>query len=202
MAAPTPLVRTFWNGRRGQVRWYAAWTDGTQLTDLIVLDVSALAPVPAGSIAKVLSVDCKISGDVNVLLEWSDEAVGVVDYTDATRTVAWVSGDQFKTNWAGQAITIDGVANTIESVASATSLVVVTATGANLNDVAYDVDGFIDRFVGQSDVSFNFKRHYKDNPNSGLKPYSSSSTFVGDILLTTTNAANLDEVMLLITFER
>lgn len=135
MAAPTPVVATFWDGTRGLVRWYAAWTDGSQLTDSVVVDISALEPAPNS--VKIRRFDVIVNGDVS-------------------------------TSWEFDATT----------------------------------DQLIDLFIGQSDLTNLFDRDYTDGPNNGFVPTPGAAAFVGDILLTTLNAANLDEVNALIVFER
>jgi hypothetical protein len=64
-------------------------------------------------------------------------------------------------------------------------------------------DQLIDRFEGQSDVSHPFIRDYTDGPNGGFIPSNTGATgFTGDPLITTTGAANGDEVNLFMTFEK
>lgn len=212
MAAPTPITRTDWNGKRGEAHWYAAWTDGTQLTDSIVVDVSALSGIPQGNIVSVNSVDLYISGDIEMKLEWDDAASGICDTRSPAWEVDWNSGDLFDTRWheiGGSGltmgideITINGVVYPI-SVVNTTVLMTLNADPGNQTDVAFSVDEFIDRFIGQANTSFHFHRDYTDNPNKRLKPvFHSSSNYVGDILLTTTNAAAGDEIMLKLVFER
>jgi len=135
MAAPTPVEKTFWDGHRGMTRWYAAWADGTQHADRVVVDVSALSPAPTA--VKVRSIDMVLNGDLQVDLEF-----------DAT------------------------------------------------------TDEVIDRFIGQTDVTYQFLRDYTDGPNVGYIPDQSAAGFAGDIMLTTTSAASGDEVNLLIIYEK
>lgn len=210
MAAPTPVTRTDWNGRLGQARWYAAWTDGTQLTDSIVVDVSALSPVPSESIVRIKTVDLYISGDVSVKLEWDDIAVGTCDTRSPAWQVDWVSGDLFVVDWHNpptsslgiDEITVNSVVYPIQVVDS-TILMTLDSDPGNQTAQDFSIDEFIDRFIGQSNASFHFHRDYADNPNRGLKPrYHASDNYGGDIILTTLNAASGDEIMLDITFER
>jgi len=64
-------------------------------------------------------------------------------------------------------------------------------------------DQLIDAFEGQSDITNVFVRDYTDCPNAGFVPSNPSATgFTGDILLTTTGAADGDEVNLLLVFEK
>ena len=135
MAAPTAVTATSWNGTRGMVRWYAAWTTADQHTDAVVLDISTLSPAPNS--VKIRSFDVIVNGDVDIAFEF-----------DAT------------------------------------------------------TDELIDRFVGQSDQTNLFDRDYTDGPSNGFVPTTTAAGFTGDILLTTLNAANLDEVNALIIFER
>ena len=87
MAAPTPVTTTTWDGTRGLTKWYAAWTDGTQLTDSVVIDISALSPAPDA--IKIRRFDVIINGDVDVLFEFDattdetiDRFVGQSDLTN------------------------------------------------------------------------------------------------------------------------
>lgn len=71
MAAPTPTIRTLWNGRSGIVIWHAVWATGDQHTDSVVIDASALskanAPLTTVSIRRIYAA---ITGDIQVILEW------------------------------------------------------------------------------------------------------------------------------------
>jgi hypothetical protein len=86
MSAPTPVTKTFWDGERGMTRWLAAWTDGTQLTDTVAVDVSALSP--AVTAVKVRSIDLILNGDLQIDLEFDattdeqiDRFIGQSDVT-------------------------------------------------------------------------------------------------------------------------
>ena len=138
MAAPTPSVRTDWNGYRGMTRYYIAWTAGNpdELADASVVDISALSPAPTS--IKIRRIQAILNGNVQLDFEF---------------------------------------------------------------DAA--TDQLIDTFIGQSDVSFDFCRDYSDNPNGGfVSSNTAAASFTGDLLLTTTGAANGDELMLLIVFEK
>ena len=136
MAAPTPTTYTEWNGSRGMTYWRAKWTDGTQLTDSVVADISTLgAPVPNS--VRVIGAKCTINGDVEITLEF-----------DAT------------------------------------------------------TDQLIYVFEGQTDASLVDVVDFREGPNGGRSPNPGAAGFGGDILLTSVNAANLDEVTLLIFYER
>ena len=136
MAAPTPTTYTEWNGSRGMTYWRAEWTDGTQLTDSVVVDISALgAPVPVS--VRVIGAKCTLNGDVEVTLEF-----------DAT------------------------------------------------------TDRLIYVFEGQTDASIIDVADFREGPNGGRSPAPSAAGFVGDILLTSANAAGGDEVTLLVFYER
>jgi hypothetical protein len=136
MAGPATVTKTFWDGTRGMVRWYTAWSDGTQLTDSTLVDISTLGgPIPNS--IKIRSIDLVMNGDMQVDLEY-----------DAT------------------------------------------------------TDELIDRFIGQSDVSYQFLCDYTDGPNVGYIADTSAAGFTGDLLLTTVGAASGDEINLLLVFER
>jgi hypothetical protein len=206
MAAPTPEIKTFWDGYKGQTRYYAAFTAGApdNLSNSTVIDVSALNPVPSSNAIKLISYDLLVNGNLEATLEFDDVASGTVNTTTADTRVTWVSGDQFDTNWltwGNSTITINSVEYTISSVDSATQIT-LTADPGDQSGVAYDVDEFIDRFSAQTNISFNFTRDYDQGPNSGLTPTASSSNFAGDLTLTTSGAADGDEVSLLVLFKR
>ena len=87
MPAPTPVTKTFWDGTRGMTRWYAAWASADQLTDSVLVDVSALAPAPTA--VKVRSFDSIINGDLQVDFEFDattdeliDRFAGQIDATE------------------------------------------------------------------------------------------------------------------------
>jgi len=64
-------------------------------------------------------------------------------------------------------------------------------------------DQRIDEFLGQTDATYQVFRDYEDSPGGGIKPSDTTATgFTGDILLTTTNAADGDELNLFIIFEK
>jgi Na+-translocating ferredoxin:NAD+ oxidoreductase RnfG subunit len=77
MAAPTPVTATQWDGTRGLVRWYAAWTDGTQLSDSVVVDISTLSPAPDA--VKIRRFDVLINGDVSVSFEFDASTDALID---------------------------------------------------------------------------------------------------------------------------
>jgi hypothetical protein len=206
MAAPTPTIKTFWDGRRGLVRWYAAWTAGApdELADSVVLDVSALSPIPNGNKVKLRSADISLNGNFQATLEYDNIASGVVNTATAGTLVTWVSGDQFDTNWVSEnfgQITINSVDYTITSVDSATQITLASDPGDQAG-VAYSYDGTIDRFIGQSDATYQFQRDYSDGPNSGLiPPLVLGSSFLGDIMVTTSGAASGDEMTIVLVFD-
>lgn len=86
MGAPTPVVKVFWNGERGAVRWYAAWLSADELTDSVLVDISALSPVPAA--IKVRSISLTLNGDFQADIEFDattdeliDRFIGQADVT-------------------------------------------------------------------------------------------------------------------------
>ena len=143
MAAPTPTTHVQWDGTQGYLYWRAEWTDGTQLTDSILVDVSDTAtfPVPGAATrlnsVKVIGIECQCNGDLEATLEF-----------DAT------------------------------------------------------TDQLIDVFEGQTDSTIVFSEDYTNLPSGGRVPNTTAAGFVGDILLTTVNAANGDELKLKILFRR
>jgi len=206
MAAPTPVQSQEWNGRRGAATWRAAWGVGdTDITDSVVSDVSALSPLPGSNAVKLLAADVIVNGNFAVIIEWARVASGTVDTTTLNTRATWVSGDQFDTVWATRPgdITINGVVFTITSVDSATQITLASDPG-DQTGVAYQVDEPLERFIGQSDATYQFHRDYTDAPSGGRIPAKTSSTrtgATGDLVLTTSGAANLDELLVRLTFE-
>lgn len=206
MATPTPATVTKWDGCRGLARWYAAWTAAAadNFTDTVVVDVSALVPIPAGNSVKVKRVDILMSGNFQVTLEFDNVRSGTVNTTTANTRITWASGDKFDTNWKTEnfgGITADTTEYAITSVDSITQITAASDPG-DQTGVAYSQDGTIDRFVGQADESNIFFRDYDDGPNGGITPYKDSANLVGDIILTTSGVADGDELNVQILFER
>lgn len=206
MAGPTPLATTQWDGSRGHVRWHSAWTAGLpdNLTDAVLVDASALDPVPPLNALKVKRVDIKMSGNFQVTLEYDDVRSGVVNTTTANTRITRVSGDLFDTAWKTPnfgGITVNGTEYAITTV-DTTGQITAASDPGDQTAVAYSQDATIDRFNGQADELNLFQRDYADGPNGGLKPYHASSGFVGDILLTTSGVADGDELNVHLVFER
>ena len=135
MAAPTPTTWSEWNGKRGMYYWNAVWTGADDLTDSVVVDISALgAPVPTA--VKVIAVKAQLNGDIIATLEF-----------DAT------------------------------------------------------TDQLIYRFQNQTDSTLIDVVDFSNGPNGGRSPDRSAAGFVGDIMVTTSGVANLDELTLLILYE-
>jgi hypothetical protein len=80
MSAPTPTTYTQWDGSRGMTYWRAQWTDATQLTDSVVVDVSALSP--SMTAVKILGIKGTMNGDLEATIEFdatTDELVYVFE---------------------------------------------------------------------------------------------------------------------------
>jgi hypothetical protein len=187
-------------------RWYAAWTAAAadNVTDAIIVDVSGLAPVPAGNSVKVKRVDILMSGNFQATLEFDNVRSGTVDTATASTQITWVSGDKFDTTWTTGnfgGITAGSTEYAITSVDSATAITAASDPG-DQTGVAYSQDGTIDRFIGQADESNIFARDYSDGPSGGITPYKDSANLVGDITLTTAGVADGDELNVQIIFER
>lgn len=64
-------------------------------------------------------------------------------------------------------------------------------------------DQVIDQFEGQVDTSVHWYENYTDFPNTGIVPSNAGAAgFTGDILLTTSGAADGDELAIVMSFER
>ena len=205
MAAPTPSTKTFWDGVRGLTRYSAGWTGAdTDLSDSIVVDVSALSPTPPDNSVKIRTIQTELNGNYQATLEFDNVASGTVNTATAGNAVTWVSGDKFDTNWltyGNSTITINSVSYTISSISSAIALALSSDPGDQAG-VTYSVDEFADRFIGQSDISNIIYRDYTGSPNSGLSPVKTSSSHTGDLLITTSGAAAGDEISLTVSYER
>ena len=77
MAAPTPVTKTFWDGTRGMVRWYAAWSNGDQQADAKLVDISTLAPAPTS--VKIRTIDIFINGNLQVDFEYDATTDELID---------------------------------------------------------------------------------------------------------------------------
>jgi len=72
MAAPTPVTNTKQSGKHGWTAWSAVWTDTTNITDSVVVDVSALATYNTSLKIKKLTVYG--SAGISVRLEFDDDS--------------------------------------------------------------------------------------------------------------------------------
>lgn len=206
MATPTPATVTQWDGTRGSARWYAAWTAAAadNFTDTVIVDVSALVPIPAGNSIKVKRVDVLMSGNFQATLEFDNVRSGTVNTTTANTRITRASGDLFDLNWVAQnfgGITANATEYAITTV-DTTSQITAASDPGDQTGVAYSQDGTIDRFIGQADESNIFARDYSDGPNGGITPYKDSANLVGDIILTTAGVADGDELNVQVIFER
>ena len=68
MAAPTPTTYTEWDGSRGMTYWDTVWSSADDLTDSVIVDVSALSP--AASSVKVLGIYASVNGDISATVEF------------------------------------------------------------------------------------------------------------------------------------
>ena len=67
MATPTPVTYTQWDGTRGITYWRAEWTTTDNFTDTVVVDISALSPVPTA--IKIRAVKATLNGDIEATIE-------------------------------------------------------------------------------------------------------------------------------------
>ena len=95
MAAPTPVTWTRWNGTKGLAYWNAAFTAGAPdaFTDTVLVDVSALNPIPAA--VKVNSFHAEINGNVLVLLEFDGTTDQVIYQMEGQTDVMHVVDQDF-----------------------------------------------------------------------------------------------------------
>lgn len=124
MANTVNINHTEWNGYRGALH-YNLSSDGTALSDLQLIDISALSPAPAS--IKIRTIQCTLYGNFILTLEFdatTDETIAVienqtadvsfkyvVDYTDAPNK-GWVSTDVAAAGWTGDLLaTSSGLAN-------------------------------------------------------------------------------------------
>ena len=174
------------------------------LTDSVVVDVSALSPVPSGNKVKVRSIDITLNGNFQATFEYADIASATVNTTTLNTRATWVSGDKFDTNWVAEnfsQITINAVLYTITSVDSTTQITLAADPG-DQTGVNYSYDGTIDRFMGLRVITIFGVRDYCVGPNSGLSPpLVLGASFLGDIMVTTSGAANLDEMTIVLVFD-
>lgn len=79
MAAPTPTIRTDWNGYRGMTRAYVAWTAGApdNLADSSLVDISALSPAPTS--VKIRRIQAILNGNVQLDFEFDASTDQLID---------------------------------------------------------------------------------------------------------------------------
>lgn len=205
MAGPTPVRDVQWDGRLGLARWYAAWTAGLpdNLTDAVVVDVSALTPVPDGNAVKIRRIDLKLNGVLQVTFEHDNVRSGTVNTTTLNTRATWVSGDKFDTAWKTahfDTITINAVSYAITTVDSTTQITLGSDPG-DQTGVAFSQDGTVDRFSGQTSKTNLISRRYDDGSSNGFLPYKASTAFIGDVMLTTSGAIDGSELNAEVVFE-
>ncbi len=69
MVAPTPTVSKFKSGDLVVANWSAIWTDSTQLTDSIVVDISADSPTGSTDY-EILRIYANMSAGIQFTLEF------------------------------------------------------------------------------------------------------------------------------------
>jgi len=70
MAFSEPLDVTTWDGYKGQVRYHAIWDGADNQTDVVLVDISALAPAP--NHITVERVQGVVNGDFAVIIEFEN----------------------------------------------------------------------------------------------------------------------------------
>jgi len=120
---------------------------------------------------------------------------------------AWSTGDQFT-----DTVLIDiSDSTTFPSPGHSTAVNSIKILGveAQLNgdltatlEFEATTDQLIDVFEGQTDSTIVFSEDYTNLPSGGRVPDKAATGFVGDVSLTTLNAASGDELKLKILFRR
>lgn len=124
MANTINVNRVFWDGTRGAVH-YNLSSDGTAVSDTVLVDISALAPAPNS--IKIRTIQASLYGNFILTLEFDasgDEAIDVienqtadvsfkyvVDFTDGPNK-GWISTNVAAAGWTGDLlVTSSGLAN-------------------------------------------------------------------------------------------
>jgi hypothetical protein len=85
MANTVNINQTVWDGTKGSIH-YVLSSDGTALTDTVLVDISALSPAPAS--IKIRSLDVIMNGNFSLIFEMDattdQEVERLVSHTDAT----------------------------------------------------------------------------------------------------------------------
>lgn len=113
----------------------------------------------------------------------------------------WTTGDQFADQ---NLIDLDADLSPVPTTIKIRTIDIMVNGNVRV-DIEFDAttDQLIDSFEGQTDVTHPLIRDYTDCPNVGFVALNPSAAgFNGDVILTTTGAADGDEVNLLMTFER
>lgn len=79
MAAPTPVTYTRQVGHGGVSLWKATWTDSTNITDSVIVDLSALASGYVNSL-KICKITCVNTANIDLLLEFDATADQLVAF--------------------------------------------------------------------------------------------------------------------------
>lgn len=209
-ASPTPTTKVQWDGTRGHAWLWCTW-DGSHtlnIQDSLMVDVSSLSNRPEGDRLKIRSVDILINsvsqGAMVVDLEFFCVAGGQVDTGVAGNDVAWVSGDKFADVWLSEGpgnIGIDGLEYPILSITDDENMVVDTPVH---NGAAfwYVIDQLVGRYNIAAGYSGQILQDFTPGPSNGCVSDASSTSFVGDIRVTSTGAGSGDSLSLYIVFER
>ena len=77
MAAPTPTTNLYKNGKAFVATWNAVWANTDNITDSIVVDVSAL---PYTSRVRIYQIHITATAGISALLEFDDASSDVLIY--------------------------------------------------------------------------------------------------------------------------
>ena len=121
MAAPTPTTNTYLNGKKFVATWHAEWSDTTNLTDSIVVNLSDLNYTNRIIIEQI---HIAATAGISATLEFDDASADVLIYRHPVGTTGNITLD-FRSidglQWNGQ-------------TASDTGDIVVTTTSAAAGD--------------------------------------------------------------------
>lgn len=134
MAAPTPTVLTRNVGRGVIATWHAVWTDTNNLTDSIVVNLSAMEYTAQ---VKVEQLWVDATAGISAALEWDGDAADVLIYRHPVGSVGNAYFD-FRSAPDG------GLVFATQVAADTGDIVVTTTSAANTDEVMIVLIGRVD----------------------------------------------------------